>query len=1339
MSSTEDLVEKNTDKLTAEMASTELLVEDLNDTSKELPPHLQNIPYPQGKNLNEKASFLSYITVTWFDQVLRKGWKKPLEMEDLAQLGDRLKSHSAANTFISLWNAEESQGRKPSILRILFSMNKSFAFVGLWKILGDVAIACTALVMQGLVGSIIKSQTPEGEGSKIAFLYAALFLILTMTSSFIVVNVMQKSISVGVAVKGLLSSVIYRKCLKLSGAGRAKFSSGKILNLISTDLGRIEMACNQIHLIWTSPLWFIVTFALVIYIIGPSGLAGIAIMLFSIPVQGYMIRKLMALRKTTATIADERIKLTSEALTGIRVIKFFTWESSFSSRINGLRECELEKVKTAAYIRSTIQSFGFALPAIASAVTFLVYGATSTNLSPVTIFSTLALFNQLRQPVMWVPVMVATLGDAVIGFGRIEELLRAPENELYAELNKDAEYGVEVKDGEFVWETIGEGEGGQEQTEPKSVKDSDSVKKESDYIKSGHVAEEVTLCSPQLSTLRHINLTAPKNGLTAIVGAVGSGKSSLLSSLTAELKRIKGTVTFSGSVGYCPQQPWIINASLRDNILFGNEFNEKRYKAVLKAACLVPDLKVLPNGDASEIGERGISISGGQKARISFARMMYLNRDIALLDDPLSAVDANVGRKMFEEGICGPLLAGKTRLLVTHQLHYVSRCDWIVVMRDGEIAEQGTFEKLMADQQEFYRLMMAYGGESGSHGPEDETAPESTDVDVKLRSEKVDTRASEDFETTAALNSHKSSKIDLHQQTQKETKETGSIKSGVLIEYFKNYGSAIFVSTIFVALLLTQATRLANDLWLIFWIQTSFKDLSKDAYMGIYAGLGLSQAMALLFYATLFAIGGIHAAKALHGKVFGSVMGSAVSFFDQTPLGRIVNRLSRDIDYADNSIYDAIRLLFYSLLQLVAAFGLVAYFTKGIFLAILAPMLGIYYFCQLVYRTSSRELKRVESVSRSPLYAHISESISGLSTIRAYGEQTRFTERAERLIDSNGTPLFLLYSGQRWIQLRLEMIGNILVFFVAIFAAADRFSVNPSQIGLALSYLLQTTSLLNMAIFQAVEAEVQLNAVERLVEYVKLPSEEEDRPDFIVPPTEWPSKGEIRFENVKMRYQPNLPLVLNGINVTFKAGEKIAEGSIYIDDIDTGKMALKDLRSRLAIIPQDPVLFTGSLRSNLDPHGKFTDATIWDVLQRCGMKDAVSELEGKLDAKLVENGDNISVGQRQLLCLARACLQRPRIIVLDECTASVDLETDMFIQRTIKEEFSDATTLTIAHRLNTIVDSDKVLVLSQGNVKEFDTPYNLLITNPDSEFARLVAETGEANASMLRSMVSNYW
>ncbi|KAI8834383.1 P-loop containing nucleoside triphosphate hydrolase protein [Chytriomyces cf. hyalinus JEL632] len=1272
-------------------------------------PEYSGVNEPGQPNVESHSSILARLTFSWYSPLLKQGWKAPLELPDLSRMEESKQSLMMVLEFEELMKPDKL-GSKRTALSAFIHLHRLFPITGIGKILSDTCTTTTSLLMRNFLAAIIASQSIDPPAAYTTFLYAIGFFLLSGLGSILNGVVFLHASKTAVAAKGMLTAAIYRKSLRLNGVGRSQFSSGKLLNYVASDISRVEMALNTFNMTWTAPYMFFITIVLLMVIIGPAGLAGVGFLFLCMPLQALMIRRLMQLRGAIAPVTDKRIKLSSEILQGIRIIKYFSWESTFSGSIDSIRETEeLTLVKNAAFIRSIISCLGFALPAIAASITFLVYGATNT-LGPVQIFSSLSLFNQLRQHVMWLPLQVSAIGDSLISFRRLQELFDAPEVEFHPILQADAEFGVQLTDAEFEWE-------------------SDASQTPS----ANHQA-----------TLRNLNLSCPRGGLTSIVGAVGSGKSSLLSALISELKCNKGRVVFAGNVGYTPQQAWIVNATVKENILFGRPYDEVRYQKVVDSCSLTQDFSILPNGDMSEIGERGINLSGGQKQRISLARLMYTDHEIALLDDPLSAVDAHVGRAIFENGICG-LLASKTRLLVTHQLHHVPASDWVVFLKNGEIAEQGTYADLIAAGQEFSKLMAAYGGETAE--TEDSNTPTEVQTAVTSKSRKV-----EDVSTAVTGPTPKVENTGM----QAETKQTGSISLKVMLAYFYSSGSSSFLWTTLFALLLTQAARLSNDIWLVEWTQANYPNLSKEAYMGVYAGLSVMQSLSLLSYSLLFAVGGIQASKSLHQRVFGRLMQCPVGFYDQTPLGRIINRLSRDIDVVDNNIYDAMRLLFYSLLQVISAFSLVAYITSGVFLIILGPMICLYIGIQIYYRRTSRELKRLESISRSPLYAHISECMAGLATIRAYADQNRFIRKMHALVDANASPMFLIFAGQRWIGLRLETIGNILVLTVAMYASVQRLVVSPSQIGLALSYLLQTTTLLNMLVFQLVEVEVQLNAVERLVEYLELPSEDQGG---LVAPVDWPTRGAIEFRDVKMRYQPNLPLVLQGVDVSIAGGEKIgvvgrtgsgksslmqalfrivnlAEGSIWIDGVDTSTLTLHELRTRIAIIPQDPVLFSGSLRSNLDPNGKFSDQQIWEVLDRCGMKKAVTEMDGKLECLLVENAENVSVGQRQLLCLARACLQRPQIIVLDECTASVDMATDALIQQTIQEQFKYATTLTIAHRLNTIISSTKILLMGEGRVMEFDTPKALLLDNRDSLFSKMVEETGEANCALLRSQVS---
>ncbi|KAJ1569274.1 Multidrug resistance-associated protein 1, partial [Cladochytrium tenue] len=883
----------------------------------------------------QSASWISVATSSWVSRLLLVGWRKPLDEDDLYPVLPSRRCRRLADTFEAMWEEQARRGSSPSVFGICARMFWTLPLWGLVKSIADACQAITSLMLRGLVQFLVSSQGDSPPEAYVGFLYALGLLLLNCTSSVCNSLITQRSAVYAVAIKGMLTTAIYRKALRLSGLSRSQFSPGKIMNMVSTDLGRIELAALQLNLSWTFPIWFIITAGLLYRIIGVSGFAGLAIMVICVPLQGYMISHLMRIRKRAAGIGDTRVK----------------------------------------------------------------------------------------------------------------GLFDAAEVAFHPKVDKGSSIGVEIRNGTFAWESSPpDGEEG-------------STQSPTSYKKLAENAEEVNV----------------------------------------------------------------------DDLL-----NNR------------PSL-------------RNINLS-----------------------------------------------------------------------------------QLLADKR---KDIEATDSKEGAPGGSD------------------------------------------YRQITTESRTRGDVKSAVFLAYLRNFGSVLFVALTVVGLVSTQATRLANDLWLVSWIENLYSYLGQGQYMGVYAGLGLAQALALLIYSVQMGIGGVHAAERLHDKVLASSIASPVGFFDQTPLGRIVNRLSRDIDYADNSIYDALRLLFYSFLQLVTTFALVSYFTRGIFLAILVPLLVVYYYTQLLYRRSSRELKRIESITVSPLYAHVSESMSGLSTIRAYRETDRFVSKCEHLVDKNGSPLYLLYSGQRWLQLRVEMIGNLL------------HGVNPSQMGLALSYLLQTTALLNMVIFQIVEAEVQLNAIERLVEYLNLKPEEDPKTPKLEPPTDWPHNGTIEFNDAKMRYQPALPLVLRGVNLSIKGGEKVGvvgrtgsgkssimqtlfrivnlcNGSIVIDGVDISQLSLRNLRSRLAIIPQDPVLFSGTLRTNLDPRSDYNDAALWDVLERCGMRDAVAAMDGGLDAAIVENGENISVGQRQLLCLARAVLLRPKIIILDECTASVDMENDALIQKTIRTEFAAATTLT---------------------------------------------------------------
>ncbi|KAJ3026911.1 UNVERIFIED_CONTAM: hypothetical protein HDU68_004835 [Siphonaria sp. JEL0065] len=1345
------------------------------------------------------ADPISFALFSWLNPLLRFGHKNTLDLDHLYKLQPELEVKDSADLFERLWKEQSEKYEadllavkdgllnvkptKPNVKSIIIKMIwPRFFYIGILKFISDTGFCSAPLIMKGLI-TYIQDSSKAGSTATTGYLYAIGIFVVSMIASVTFGFFFQRCNKFGMIVRGALTAVAYRKSLRLSGAARQEFNAGRITNIISTDLVRLDLFMVFFHLAWSYMVQTIYVISFLLWVLGPSSLAGITLLFLTVPLQIYIIRILVKLRKQNAVTTDQRIRLISETLSSIRIIKFFSWENSFLKRVSDIRASELKAVINANLIRSVITASGFALPVLAASVSFSVYFVISPTFDGVAIFTSLALFNNLRNPIQWSPIILGSYADAQVAVERIQALLESSELTFEPEYREsiDGVDAVVVENGDFVWETsrtaevealvsddketeddpavederaIAENAAGRSTPASMSLKDvsrlsrvldvdeskQDLLQRES-FVTDIPFGEPATTPSILKTTLSGINLSIPKGSLVAIVGAVGSGKSSLLSALVGQLKPCtpSSKVIFSGSVGYAPQQPWIMNTSLKENILFGLPFDEKRYQAAIDACALRKDLNVLSGGDEAEIGEKGITLSGGQKSRVSTARLVYFDADIVLLDDPLSAVDAHVGKHIFEQCI-QTALKSKTRLLVTHQLHFVPQCDLVVTMKDGKISEFGTYKDLMERKGDFHDLMSSYGG-----------IPTNSEMDLVRASKSLD--AAGGVEVTPATTAGTNTTL-----MKAEDRSEGSVKSSIFVTFGVAMGGVGYLVLMLTVLIFAQGAKVANDLWLVFWSNRSLPSLSINQYLYIYLGLGLSQALFLVIFSILIAIGGIQAAKLLHEKALTRILHAPISFYDTNPLGRILNRFSRDQDIIDNTLPDGVRLFLITFGSAISTFTLVSYITSGWFLLLLIPLMVIYYHFQSVYRANARELKRLDALTRSPLYAHVSESMTGVATIRAYREQSRFINKTDSLIDMNNSPYYIQTTAARWLGIRLEIIGNILILFTALFGVVTRDTADPAMIGLALSYVLQVTQLLSLCIRQFTDAEVQLVSIERLNYYAThVEVEAAGNIDETKPPAGWPVEGKIRFLEMSMRYQPGLPLVLKNIDLEIKTHEKIGvvgrtgsgksslmlslfrilevdSGKIEIDGIDISTLGVKDLRSRLSIIPQDPILFSGTVRSNLDPFGEHQDIDIWNALESAGMKAVVSAMDGGLNATVDSLGENLSVGTRQLVCLARAILRNPKLIVLDECTANVDLETDHFIQLTLKETMKNATILTIAHRLNTVMESDRILVLENGRVVEFDTPRKLL-EKKGGIFASMVNETGTANAKALKGMI----
>uniref|UniRef100_A0A8C2GDE6 Uncharacterized protein n=1 Tax=Cyprinus carpio TaxID=7962 RepID=A0A8C2GDE6_CYPCA len=1087
----------------------------------------------------------------------------------------------------------------------------------------------------------------------------------TTSHSVFLQQYFQRCFILGMKVRTALMAAVYKKALVVSNDSRKESTAGEIVNLMSADAQRFNDVTNFIHLLWSCPLQIILAIAFLWIELGPSVLAGLLTMVLLVPINGWLATKSRGFQVENMKFKDKRMKIVNDILNGIKVLKYYAWESSFEAQVQEIREKELKVMRKFAYL-SSVSTFIFSCaPAIVSLATFAVFVSVSPDniLDAEKAFTSISLFNILRFPLAMLPQLISTMVQTTVSKKRLEKFLSGDDLDTMA-VTRDDSHSVAVS-----------------------------------------MTDAIILFS--------ISLDIKPGRLVAVVGAVGSGKTSLISALLGELHSLKGRINIKGSVAYVPQQAWIQNTTLKDNILFGSNLYEERYLSVVDACALGPDLDLLPGRDHTEIGEKGINLSGGQKQRVSLARAVYSSADVYLLDDPLSAVDSHVGKHLFER-VIGPkgLLKDKTRILVTHGIGFLPYVDEIVVLVNGVVSEVGSYDGLRASKGAFSEFLETYGKEESNNADARKGLSPIQHLHFLLRLEYY----------------HK-------------FKPILQVKFSVYLQYLRSMGWC-FVTWSFLFYFIQNVAVIGQNLWLSDWTEDSVKYFNttypthiRDMRIGVFGALGLAQGMT---------DGSISASRTLHTNLLSNILKVPMVFFDTTPSGRIVNRFAKDIFTVDEMIPMSFRSWILCLLGVLGTLFIICLATP-IFTAVIVPMAIVYYFVQRFYVATSRQLRRLDSVSRSPIYSHFGETVSGLSVIRAYGHQKRFLKQNEDTIDQNLKSVYPWIVSNRWLAMRLESLGNLVVFFAALFAVISRDSLKSGLVGLSISYALNVTQTLNWLVRMTSELETNIVAVERVREYAEI----ENEAPWITsnrPPDDWPTAGNIGFDNYKVRYRPELELILHGITCDIASTEKIgivgrtgagkssltnclfriieaSEGRILIDGIDISTLGLHDLRSRLTIIPQDPVLFSGTLRMNLDPFEKSSDEEIWSVLELAHLKDYVRGLPAGLQHEVSEGGENLSVGQRQLLCLARALLRKSRILILDEATAAVDLETDDLIQNTIRTEFSHCTVLTIAHRLNTILDSSRVMVLDSGKIVEFDSP-SVLLNNQQGHFYSMAKDAG---------------
>lgn len=1279
-----------------------------------------------------KAGIFSTLTFGWLTPMIKYGYKTPLEDSDIWYLSKNDRTKTVFAKLDKNWQ-EERKKDKPSMFRAL---RKTFIFkfflAWLFKFGNDAAQFLGPIMLQYLIENATSSHPSITTGVALSCgMFAGQVLGAVCECQYF-----QIVMRAGMHVRSAMVLKIFKKAISLNPTGRSEHSSGKLSNMISSDCENLQQVCGGLLTLWSSPIRIIVAVYLLEQLLGPAAFVAVGVIVICVPIQKQLVKMTVKYLKKSLKSTDERVRLGTEVMGAMEIVKCYAWENSLNERVMTTREKELYWIRK-RQILSSINSFMIsAVPVMVTVFTFLVFTATGRELTPSIAFTALSLFSVLRMPLMQLPQTINNIISASVALNRLQDFLLADDLPQEPPLTsaKEGEDAITVAPSDFKW----------------------------------------TVDAAAPTALSDIEVRIAQGELMAVIGGTGMGKSSLVSALLGEMIVTKAPVAgnpvrMRGSVAYVGQQAWIFNATVRENILFGRPYDSRKYQHAIWLSSLNRDLEIMDAGDRTEIGEKGVNLSGGQKQRLSIARAVYADPDIVLMDDPLSALDAHVAKEIYERCILGHFRK-KTVVFVTNRLEFVSKCDRITVMRDGHIASCGTYSELEATCEEFQELMSdqsqtddeASGGTGDNTSAEfvfdpdfdDEPKPELASVSVTRKGASIN----DDDKESKQVDKPKGTLI------QAEKREKGQI-GGALIKVYANAmgGLAVLLFLMF-TFFTTEGLRLFASIWVKDW-SNAMHHKSGGAhahgsyyYIGIYAAISGGQSLSQFTASLYSAVTGVRAGRNLHMDMFRSLLKAPMSFFNSTPLGRIVNRLSKDTADVDRNLVPTTTFFIRGLLQVLGTFVIIG-ITTPYTLAAFAPVLAIFWWTYRFFQSTNRELKRLDSVARSPIYSFFSQCLAGLPTIRAYGSQIQVSDQIANKIDSQTRMTLALFSSNRWLSLRLELLGGIMIFICAMFLVIGTQSgaVDPGTMGLALSYALQITSLLNMTVRLAAVAENSFNSVERVHEYALVKPERVEAPkDEKPPPSDWPARGRIEFSNVSMRYRDDLPLVLKNLDFDVAPAQKIgivgrtgagksttfltlfriveaASGKIEIDGLDISKLSMFALRSKLSIIPQEPVLFTGSIRFNLDPFSDYDEQLLWDALERAHLKTLVQSMPQGIDTEVVEGGENFSVGQRQLLCLARALIRRSSILVLDEATAAVDVGTDALIQKTIREEFAECTVLAIAHRLNTIIDSDQILVLDAGEKVEFGSPADLL-SNPNGVFTAMVNDTGESNAKMLRSI-----
>ena len=1518
-------------------------------------------PPPDGE-----AGALSHLCFLWASGSVALGYERPLQEADLWQLAPHKRAADALEDLQLRWRAEQARAaaasppQRPSFARAAWGsvrgrMAATFALKMGWLL---AAMVGNVYLLRELV--LFFAPPPSPQLPLWHGLLLCLGFALAETGRSVFVNQhWLVAVVAGVRLRAGVRALIFDKTLRLRVTA---VSTGQAVSLLSNDTGRLLEACNYAEFLLSTPITILCALGVMLWLIGVSSLAGFAVLLLFTPLQARIGSVQGEQRRATAKITDERVRVMSELLTGIRLLKLYAFEAAFAEKVSAIRVRELSMLAKAAAVRILNNVAAFSLPVLVTLATFVTNALMGNSLSPAQAFVVLSLFNVVRFPLGVLPQSTRNLSEALVAAQRVQAFLDLPEvsaDDLPVELPRESAADssaaaaaaataaaggggggasalqrlraltgsaeaelpadnvvVELRDASYVWDvpaTPGAGKGkgagagagagasaGASTGTSQSVGASASTPAESTDVRvvlppalaatAAGDSRSSDRSGASVPSLHGITLSVRRGQLVGVVGVVGGGKSSLLSSLLGHMQRRSGVALLRGRVAYCAQAPWIFAGTLRDNVLFGRDYDEARFRRVVRACALAPDFAILPAGDMTEIGERGINLSGGQKARVSLARALYADADVYLLDDPLSAVDAHVARHLWRRAVEGLRRAGKTVIIVMHARQYLARCDLCVVMDGGRVLEAGAHAELIvrgvdlggaaeegegadalaaeADAEEEEERAAIAASSAAASATADELAGASAPKAVYIGdaatvdgaatgSSKTAVAAAVAAAATAAAAGMESAASDGGEAATAKAKAKaavaagsalvaaedraiGRVSGGTLVAYFAAAGGVPSILLLLLALFLSKGLTVFSSAFLAYWTMggsrfsgipalfgTAGAPTTRDSllYAAVYGGLIGTVVLLNALQGLLFARATLAASRRLHDTVFASVMRAEVAWHDSQPTGRTLARFTGDVDVVDSALPPTLETCLEFLVSCLLSVVLIAAIFPA-FIIVLVPLFGAFLFITRMFQRVARELKRLDNLARGPLVSHVTATASGLATIRAYGEGSRFARESSRLVDMSSRTYWQLYAMNRWVAIRVDVITTLMVTATALFCVFARESLSPGLAGLAISYSLSMAGILQYSMRLATETEQAFLSVERLTFFsTKLPWEREcargvapiseaeaeavlgasagadadaaaaapllvvassARAPAVAPVSAataalchaswlpssfnraliargWPSRGRVDFLGVNVRYREGLPLVLRGVSFTAQAGHtvgivgrtgsgkttlslalfrvlELAAGAILVDGVDAARVNLHQLRRRLSIIPQDPQLWRGTLRYNLDLFSEASDEAVWSALDRVGLAGFARVQPAQLGAEVQEGGSNLSAGQRQLVCLARALLRGSRVVLLDEATSSLDAASDALVQRTLRTHMRGVTQLVVAHRLETVADCDRVLVMDGGCVAEYDAPAALLGLAPrleerregDGQFCALVEATGAGVAASLR-------